>query len=147
MDLLGIDDEIWVTMLSALAGAFSFALFAYPFLQKSEKKQRYRDVIEKKRKVLYEEAKQSIEKKGDKNLSAKESVAMFFRVQKLAGEFGEKVRYQMLQAGIRNPMAPITYLLAQAFLPLFFVGFAVFVFLLDFLFAILLDVNPKTASL
>ena len=36
------------------------------------------------------------------------------KVQQFAGEFGEKIRVQILQAGIRNPMAPIFYMGAQA---------------------------------
>ena len=125
--MFGIDTEVMIVIGSALAAALSFAAFAYPFLQRGEQKERYRNVIEKKRKVLFEEAKQQLQNKGQKQVSAKDSVAMFFKVQQLAGEFGEKVRYQMLQAGIRNPMAPLMYLVAQGLLPLLFVGFAALV--------------------
>ncbi|MEM6781728.1 MAG: type II secretion system F family protein [Pseudomonadota bacterium] len=119
--------DLLIIIGSALAAAASFAAFAYPFLQRTEQKERYRNVIEKKRKALFEEARYGKGDKMDKQVSAKDSVAMFFKVQKLAGEFGEKVREQMLQAGIRNPTAPLMYLAAQGLLPLLFVGFALLV--------------------
>lgn len=125
--MFGIDEEVLIVIGSALAAAASFAAFAYPFLQRGEQKERYRNVIEKKRKALFEEAKSQLQNKGQKQVSAKDSVAMFFKAQKLAGEFGEKVRYQMLQAGIRNPMAPVVYLVGQVVLPLFLAGFAALV--------------------
>lgn len=118
--------DLLIIIGSSLLAAVSFVAFAFPFLQRTEQKERYRAVIEKKRKALFEEARQN-QGKGEKTVSAKDSVAMFFKVQKLAGEFGEKVREQMLQAGIRNPMAPLMYLGAQGVLPLLFVGLAMLV--------------------
>lgn len=119
-----INWDLVIIIGSSLAAAFSFAAFTFPFLQRTEQKERYRAVIEKKRKALFEEARHGHQAKGEKVVSARDSVAMFFKVQKLAGEFGEKVREQMLQAGIRNPMAPLMYLGAQGVLPLLFVGLA-----------------------
>ena len=116
-----ISSEVVITVLSALAAALSFAAFAYPFLKRGETKDRYKDVIEKRKKVLFEHTKQELETKGQKTLSAQDSVAAFFKVQEMAGEMGEKVRDILLQAGIRNPMAPIFYLGAQIALPVLFV--------------------------
>lgn len=115
-----VSTEMLIMIGSALAAALSFAAFAYPFLKKSETKQRYKDVIEKRKKDLYEATKQEVNMKGS-SLSAKDSVAMFFKVQHLAGELGEKARDILLQAGIRSPMAPIFYLGAQIALPILFV--------------------------
>lgn len=108
---------------SALAAALSFAAFALPMLRRGEKKERYRSVIEKRRKALFESTRQELDSKGQhKALSAKESVALFFKVQQMAGEFGEKVREQLLQAGIRSATAPITYMISMIVLPILFCG-------------------------
>lgn len=122
--MFGITSDLVITVVSALAAAVSFAAFALPFLQRTEKKERYRAIIEKKRKTLFEHSKEQMNNKGEKTVSARDSVAMFFKVQRLAGDFGEKVRIQMLQAGIRDPMAPIVYLIAQIILPIVFVLFS-----------------------
>ena len=126
MEVIGISNEMVTIILSALAAAISFAAFAFPFLQSTEKKEHYKNVIAKKRKALMETAKQDLQKKGDESLSAKESVEAFFKLQTLAGELGEKIREQLLQAGIRNPTAPLTYLTAQLLLPIFFVLLSIF---------------------
>lgn len=120
--MFGITSDLLIILGSAVAAALSFAAFAFPMLQRGDKKQHYRDVIEKKRKALFESAKDEFNKKNQtQNVSARDSVATFFRVQRMAGDFGEKVRVQLLQAGIRSPTAPIKYMLAQIFLPIFFV--------------------------
>lgn len=127
MEVIGISDEMVTIILSALAAAISFAAFAFPFLQSTEKKEHYKNVIAKKRKALMETAKQDLHKKGgEESLSAKESVEAFFKLQSLAGELGEKIREQLLQAGIRSPTAPLTYLTAQILLPVFFVLLSMF---------------------
>jgi tight adherence protein C len=68
---------------------------------------------------LFEQAKEGTGKviKDPGTLSAKESLAFFFKVQNMFGELGEKVRDQMLQAGIRDPKAPLIYLMARAIIP------------------------------
>lgn len=121
----GFDTQFLIVIGSALAAALSFAAFAYPFLVRNEKKERYRDIIEKKRKSLFESAKAEVDKKGNRPLSAKDSVATFFKVQEIAGEYGEKTRVMLLQAGIRDPMAPVYYIFAQIGLPVVGVFLAV----------------------
>lgn len=112
-----------IIILSALAAAASFAAFALPFLNRTEKKQHYRDVISKKRKDLFTATKDS---HGNINAEeankAKESLAMFFKIQKMFGSFGEKLRDQMLQAGIRDPKAPMYFLLGRTLLPIILAG-------------------------
>jgi tight adherence protein C len=109
---------------SSLLAALSFIAFALPFLNKEQKRERYKSVIEKKRKALFEQTKEQMGQrgKGQQQMSARESVATFFKVQEMLGEMGEKVRIQMLQAGIRNPAAPFKFILARFLLPVFFVG-------------------------
>jgi tight adherence protein C len=124
-----MDNSLLITLISALVAAASFAAFALPFLNRTEKKERYRTVIEKRRKALFEATRDgALNKiyKEDDSLSAKDSMATFYKFQKMAGEMGEKVRDKMLQAGIRSPTAPFKFLIAQAVLPLVFCAIAMF---------------------
>ena len=101
-----LENEMLITIISALVAAISFAAFALPFLNKEEKKERYRSVIEKRRKALFEASKEpKIIKKSD-NVSGAESMAGFFKVQKFGGDMAERIRDKMLQAGMRSPTAP-----------------------------------------
>lgn len=122
-----MNSEFLITIFLSLAAAGSFAAFALPFLNKAEKKEHFRAVIEKRRKALFEEARHSprVIVQAD-NLSAKDSMTMFFKIQELAGEMGEKVRDKLLQAGNRSPTAPIKFMVAQVLLPLVFCGIAMF---------------------
>jgi tight adherence protein C len=120
-----MDTELIIIIVSSILAAASFMAFALPFLEKSEKKERYRSVIEKKRKSLFEQAKEQQARPGNPDaLSAKESVAAAFKVQELMGGMGEKVRDYMLQAGIRSPTAPITFIIASIICPFIFIGLA-----------------------
>lgn len=126
-EYFGISNETVIIFGSALLAAFSFIAFAYPFLQRSEKREKFEAVIQKKKKALYQETKDSVEKKGPKAQSAQESLATFFKVQRLAGKMGENLRSQLLQAGIRDPKAPLKFLIAQIILPFLFMGFAMMI--------------------
>lgn len=126
--MFGITSELLIIIASALAAAVSFAAFALPLLNRSEKKEHYRNTIEKKKKELFHSTKEAMGKPSAKSsLSAKDSVATFFKVQQLAGDMGEKVRVQLLQAGIRDPMAPIFYIGAQIGLPIMLVIFSMII--------------------
>lgn len=125
---MDITSDTLIIVGSALAAAISFAAFALPFLERSEKKERYRSVIEKRRKALFDASKEEIEGRGKaKTVSAKDSMETFFKIKKLSGNYGEKTREMLLQAGIRGHAAPIKFILAQIFLPLFFVLFAMLI--------------------
>ncbi|MFN3701070.1 MAG: type II secretion system F family protein [Alphaproteobacteria bacterium] len=119
--MFGANDEILITLFASLLAAISFAAFALPFLNKTEKKERYLNVIEKRRKALFEASKNDMNKKksSDAGLSAQESVAMMFKVQEMTGKMGERVRDKLLQAGYRNPKAPFKFLLAKIIVPVF----------------------------
>ncbi len=127
--MFGITSELLIIIASALAAAVSFAAFALPMLMRNEKKEHYKNTIEKKKKALFETAKAEVtgKGKGQKSVSAKDSVATFFKVQQLVGNFGERVRVQLLLAGIRNPMAPVFYLGAQVGLPILLVLFSMLI--------------------
>lgn len=110
-----------IVVISALAAAASFMVVIIPLMNRTEKKERFRSVIEKKRRSLFEQTKEQAargHRAEDKTLSASESVAATFKVRQLMGDMGEKVRDKMLQAGIRNPSAPIKFIITQICLPI-----------------------------
>lgn len=115
-----MENDLVITVISALVAAASFAAFALPFLNKTEKKERFRSVIEKRRKALLDATRDgSSNVIKTESLSARESMAGFYKVQQLAGDMGEKVRDKLLQAGIRSPDAPIKFMIAQGAIPVF----------------------------
>jgi len=121
--MFGITSDTLIILASALGAALSFMAFALPFLKRGEKKERYKSVIEKRRKALFEASREELDRKGQhKALSAKESITLFFKVQEMAGEYGEKVRDQLMLAGIRSATAPITYMISMIVLPVVFCG-------------------------
>lgn len=116
-------DHLIILVVASMAAMMTFVAVVLPLLNRTEKKEHYTNVIEKKRRALFDQAKDQIYNKkatvkDEKSLSTKESLAFFFKVQEKFGALGEKVRDQMLQAGIRDPKAPIIYLLARAAIPL-----------------------------
>ncbi|HQX27698.1 MAG TPA: type II secretion system F family protein [Alphaproteobacteria bacterium] len=114
-----MNNELIITVISALVAAGSFAAFALPFLNKSEKKEKFRSVIEKRRKALFQATKDgSLNKVSGDSVSAKDSMASFYKLQHLAGRMGEKARDKMLQAGNRDPKAPFKFMIAQGALPI-----------------------------
>jgi tight adherence protein C len=120
--LTSISKETIIVILSALAAAASVIGFALPFVMRQEKKERYREVIEKKRRALFEQARDQVNQKPVKpqEMSAAKSMALLYKLQRLAGETSHSARTLMLQAGIRSPMAPIYYLVSRIVLPLVF---------------------------
>jgi tight adherence protein C len=112
-------DNMLILLVSSLLAMISFIAVALPFLQRNEKKERYKNVIEKKRKALFDQAREKSVYKGEQETaSVRQSLAFFFKIQEVFGELGEKVRDQMLQAGIRDPKAPFTYLVARGVIPI-----------------------------
>ena len=125
--MFDISSETVIIVGSAIAAAISFAAFAFPFLQRGERKERYKNVIEKKRKALFEQTKEELSRGGAKGVSAKDSLTTFYKMQSLAGEYGEKVRLMLLQAGNRDPKAPLKYIISQIVIPVFLVAFAMII--------------------
>lgn len=127
-DFLNI--EFVMILLSALAAAGTFVALVIPLMNKSERKERVRAVIEKKRKVLFEQTRDQSKKTykaDDKALSASESVAAAYKMQALLGDMGQKIRDQMTQAGYRNPNAPVKYMMARFGLAVFLVLFSLLI--------------------
>jgi len=122
------DKNVIIVVLSALAAAASFAAFALPLLARKEKRERYREVIEKKRRALFEQAREQVNKpqgsKAQDQMTAAKSIVLFYKLQRLAGAASLSARSLMLQAGIRHPMAPLYYLGARLVMPLILTGMA-----------------------
>lgn len=114
-----MDNQLIITFVTALIAGLSFVAFALPFLNRSDKKERFNAIIEKRRKDLFQASRDgSMHKAKTEDLSAKESMAGFYKVQKLAGDMGEQVRDRLLQAGIRDPAAPLKFMIGQIVLPI-----------------------------
>ncbi|MBI3440773.1 MAG: type II secretion system F family protein [Proteobacteria bacterium] len=125
-----LDSSFFIVMLSAVAAAASFVAFALPFLARSEKKERYKEVIESKRRALFEQAREQVNKPQSSKenvMSAAQSMASLYKLQTLAGNLSIRARAQMLQAGIRSSKAPLFYLASRIVLPLFLMGWAALV--------------------
>ena len=127
LEYLGLNAQMLTIYISALAAALSFAAFVYPFLQRSERRERYRQVIEKRRKALFDQTRESVNKHAQHQQSSRDTLAGAFKVQQMFGDFGEHVRDQMLQAGIRSPKAPIYYIVGRVAIPFVLVGFTLLV--------------------
>ena len=123
-----MDSSTWIVIGSALAATVSFGAFAAQFILRSKKKERYKDVIEKKRRALFEQAReQAAGKPGSKKSSEKtaaQSMAALYKLQSLAGAASVNARSLMLQAGIRSTSAPLFYLAWRAILPVVLIGLA-----------------------
>ena len=125
--MFGLEGTDFILPIVALAALASIIVFAGLFIQKSKRRERYKDIIEKRRKALMDQHKSEIAQGGPKIVSAKDSVASFFKMQQMFGAFGEKLRDQLLLAGIRDPKAPMKYLASMMILPVFLVSFAMII--------------------
>ncbi len=124
-------DQMIIMIVAALAAMASFIGIALPLLNRTEKRDRYKDVISRKRKALFDQTKEQLERRGsvnlDKSLSARESLGLYYMVQQRFGKMGEDVRDEMLQSGIRDPKAPMYYLIARIVIPIILIAFTLLV--------------------
>lgn len=122
MDMMTI---LVMTGVIFLVAAVSYAAFIGPMIIGSNKKKRVEEVVYRKRKSLIETRDKR--EKEEKNVAAKDTIAALFKVQKLAGQMGEKIRDKCLQAGYRSPNAPLTFLSLKVILPVIFTVFTMLV--------------------
>ncbi len=121
-----MSNEMIITIFAAIFAAISFAAFAFPFLQKSDQKEKSKSIIEKRRQDLFKEARQGQKYVNpEDSMSARDNMAMMYRFQRMAGKMGEEARSKMLQAGIRNPKAHMKFLILRAVLPILYFGLSV----------------------
>lgn len=111
-----------IIFASTLLAFVAVMMVAWPMIQRGERKQRYRAVIEQKRKALYQQARDEAKSRGTPRQTAAQSISAMYMVQKLAGKTAVKARDLLLQAGYRNPKAPLVYLVLRMILPLIFAG-------------------------
>ena len=128
--MFDIDWDNVVVYASAIVAFASVMLFALPLISRTEKKEHFKAVIEKRRKAAYESAKSEMDsprkkKSKDTAESASSSMAMFFKLQTLAGETAKQAKTMMLMAGIRNPAAPLVYLFSRIVVPVVFAFLAI----------------------
>ena len=132
LEFFGIDNQSLIVFLAAVLAAGSFMAFASMFLSQEEKKERFKDIVQKRRKALYDAAREGqdrniISSKDPAAPTAAESMAMLYKMQNMLGDMGEQIRDQMLQAGYRNPQAPINYMIARIVVPIVFVLLALLI--------------------
>lgn len=127
--MIGIDikgDDVIMILSAALAGA-TFMGIVVPLINRTQRHERYQDMIGRKRKDLFEISKAQSEKRGVKTADAKESIETMFKVRKLVGSMADDLRAKLIQAGYRNPKAPITYFILRFALPLIFIALSMMV--------------------
>ncbi len=117
---MSISFETILIVLCALGAAASFLAFLLPYLDRVEKKQRVMDTIAEKRKTLYKDTRDAVEnpKSNKKNVSAAQTISMFFQIEKLAGDLAVRWRTQLNQAGYRSPKAVVNYIILRIALPI-----------------------------
>src|SRR5690606_9315858 len=89
----------------------------YPFLNRIEAKERYKSIITEQRKQMFAEARRKDnETVEEDSVSAKETLATLFKLEKFAG--ARAARILLVQAGYRHPKALLYYLVARMVLPI-----------------------------
>jgi tight adherence protein C len=134
MDFLSnMDKNSYIVLISVIAAFITFGGFAAQLISRSKKKERYKEVIEKKRRALFDQAREQVSGKNakSKEKTAAQSMAALYKLQSLAGEASVKARSLMLQAGIRGTSAPLFYLASRIVLPVFLMGWAMLLFTLS----------------
>ncbi len=117
-----IDSQFILTVLAALAAGLTFIVLALPYAQRTQRRERYQEMIARQRRDLFEAAQKEKNKKpADKSADAKESIAAMFKVRKLVGDVTDDLRAKMMQAGRRSPNAPLVYVLSRVILPMVFI--------------------------
>lgn len=118
-----------ITLLSAVAAMVSFVVVVLPFVHRSQKREHYQEMISRKRKDMFEASKAELNKRisTNKNPDAKSAIETMFKVRKLVGTVADDLRSRMLQAGYRNPQAPLKFFILRLVLPLIFIGLAMMV--------------------
>jgi len=124
---MDINSTTVITMISAALAGLTFVGIVLPLVKRMEKRDRYQDMIGRKRKDLFEHAKVERDKKiTQKDVDAKTSIETMFKVRKLVGSMADDLREKLNQAGYRSPNAPMTYFISRFVLPLVFILLAMF---------------------
>lgn len=117
--------EMILFAILGLGALGSVGAFVHSSMKRSEKREQVMAIIEGRRKSLYEDTRAELSrKKQPEDKSAAESVGIFFKVEKLAGDMAQKWRAMLSQAGYRQPQAVIVFLGLRIALPLVFCALA-----------------------
>jgi tight adherence protein C len=121
-----IDNNFVVTLISAVMAGATFVAVVLPLVNREQKRERFQDIIARKRKDTFEaskteEARLFAAKKAAEEQSAKNAIETMFKVRKLVGSMADDLRAKMLQAGYRSPSAPMTFFILRFVLPLVFI--------------------------
>lgn len=125
MDIFGFDinTDLLIIWVAAIASFFSVLSVAFPLLRRVEEKEKIRSAIKDKRRKLFQQIQSEMSsdpeerKKQKEKASSKASLAALFKLEKLGGA---GIRDEMLQAGYRNPSAPLVYLGLRLAFPILF---------------------------
>ena len=124
-DFLPFDKDLAITVISALLAFATTLAVALPILFKSQKHEKVKSIVDKRKRDLFQQAKEQAKKKGNiQENTAAQNMAAWYRVQKIAGKTSTEARDLLLRAGIRNPSAPLKYLVSRIILPVVFSGLA-----------------------
>ena len=124
---LDLDSTKVITIVSAALAAATFIGIVLPLVKRQEKRDNYKDMINRKRKDLFEHSKVERDKKiTQKDMDAKASIETMFKVRKLVGSMADDLRERLGQAGYRSPNAPVVYFVSRFILPLVFILLAIF---------------------
>jgi len=116
-------DDATIFVSALLAGA-SFVAVAWPVMARLQKRERYQDMILRRKRDLFAKSRleeQSKKRAAPEDISAKDTLAALFKVRKLAGSVADDIRARLVQAGYRSPSAPLVFLVCRLGLPVLFV--------------------------
>lgn len=114
-------NEMAIMLISALFAFLTFVGIALPLLTKAEKKDKYKSLIQDRRRSLYQDTINETVKNKKVEGNAQDNIAMFFKVEQMIGKTATKIRKRLNNAGYRSPKAPLTYMFIKIGLPIFFV--------------------------
>lgn len=117
-----------ILIISFLLAFLTFAGITLPLLNRAEKKDKYKSLIQDRRKTLYKETIAETKAKGNKTeANSQDQIAAFFKVEQMIGKTATKIRKRLSNAGYRSPKAPLNYMFAKIGLPIAFVLLAMMV--------------------
>lgn len=132
---MSVNWDLLITLSSALLAGVSFVIIVLPLLQRDQKKSRYENIVNQRRRDLYEIAQVNIQgnkhgrqkKKDIPKTTAKQSIANTFKMEQMIGKVAKDLRHKLAKAGYRGAKAPLKFMLAKIFLPIGFVLLAMMV--------------------
>lgn len=125
--------DITITIVSALFAGLTFVAITLPFLQRGQKKTRYQNILNQRRRDLYEAAQIDLRgnKKKDqsktKNISARQSMANTLKMEQIVGKVAKDLKNKLAKAGYRGSKAPLKFMIAKIALPIIFILLAMMV--------------------